>query len=258
MNSAKQISAIKDRPTSDGLIADLTFDNFVVGKANQLAHAAAIRVADTPGTSSNPLFIYGGVGLGKTHLLHAIGNQVTNQNPQAKICYIHATNYISGVVKSFQTKSFDEFKKFYSSLDLLLIDDIQFIADKPGTQQEFFYTLNSLMDASKQVVITCDVFPKKDAGIEPRLLSRFTCGLAVAIKRPGRTLRIDILRQKFSKIGMALGEEAEQYISEYIRGDVRKLEGAANRLAAYSKFYKRDIDLKITIKTLRDLIKNND
>lgn len=252
MNSAKQISAIKDSPTSVGLMADLTFDNFVVGKANQLAYAVAIRVADTPGTSSNPLFIYGGVGLGKTHLLHAIGNQVAKQNPQAKICYIHATNYISGVVvKSFQTKSFDEFKKFYSSLDLLLIDDIQFIADKPGTQQEFFYTLNSLMDASKQVVITCDAFPKKVAGIEPRLLSRFTCGLAVAIKRPGRTLRIDILRQKFSKIGMAIGEEVEQYISEHIRGDVRKLEGAANSLEAYSRFHNRNIDLKITKETLR-------
>ena len=157
----------------------LVFDTFVTGKANQLAHAAAIQVAETPGVAYNPLFIYGGVGLGKTHLLQSIGNLVSKQNPQARICYIHATNYISGVVRAFQTKNFDEFKQFYNSLDLLLIDDIQFIADKPGTQQEFFYTLNSLIDTNKQVVITCDTFPKEITGIEPRLTSRFTCGLTV-------------------------------------------------------------------------------
>ena len=158
------------------LNGSLAFENFVTGKANQLAHAAAMQVANFPGSIYNPLFIYGGVGLGKTHLIQSIGNLVKKDNPQAKICYVHATNYISDVVRAFQTKKFDELKQFYNSLDLLLIDDIQFIADKPGTQQEFFYTLNSLIDSNKQVVITCDTFPKEISGIEARLTSRFSCG----------------------------------------------------------------------------------
>jgi chromosomal replication initiator protein len=182
------------------LNGSLAFENFVTGKANQLAHAAAMQVANFPGTMYNPLFIYGGVGLGKTHLLQSIGNLVKNENPLAKICYVHATNYVSDVVRAFQTKKFDEFKQFYNSLDLLLIDDIQFIADKPGTQQEFFYTLNSLIDSNKQVVITCDTFPKEISGIEARLTSRFSCGLTVAVEPPGLEMRVAILLADFYRL----------------------------------------------------------
>ena len=232
----------------------LIFDTFVTGKANQLAHAAAIQVSETPGVTYNPLFIYGGVGLGKTHLLQAIGNLVSKQNPQAKICYIHATNYISGVVRAFQTKSFDEFKQFYNSLDLLLIDDIQFIADKPGTQQEFFYTLNSLIDTNKQVVITCDTFPKEISGIEPRLTSRFTCGLTVAIEPPGLEMRVAILLQKAASSGSPISEDVAFFIAKHVRSNIRELEGALNRIEAYARFHKRTISIDLAKEALKDLL----
>lgn len=232
----------------------LIFETFVTGKANQLAHAAAIQVAETPGIAYNPLFIYGGVGLGKTHLLQSIGNLVHKQNPQAKICYIHATNYISGVVRAFQTKNFDEFKQFYNSLDLLLIDDIQFIADKPGTQQEFFYTLNSLIDTNKQVVITCDTFPKEISGIEPRLTSRFTCGLTVAIEPPGLEMRVAILLQKSAANGSPISEDVAFFIAKHVRSNIRELEGALNRIEAYAKFHKRAISIDLAKEALKDLL----
>ncbi len=232
----------------------LIFDTFVTGKANQLAHAAAIQVSETPGVAYNPLFIYGGVGLGKTHLLQSIGNLVSKQNPQARICYIHATNYISGVVRAFQTKNFDEFKQFYNSLDLLLIDDIQFIADKPGTQQEFFYTLNSLIDTNKQVVITCDTFPKEISGIEPRLTSRFTCGLTVAIEPPGLEMRVAILLQKSASSSFPISEDVAFFIAKHVRSNIRELEGALNRIEAYAKFHKRQISIDLAKEALKDLL----
>lgn len=232
----------------------LVFDTFVTGKANQLAHAAAIQVAETPGVAYNPLFIYGGVGLGKTHLLQSIGNLVSKQNPQAKVCYIHATNYISGVVRAFQTKNFDEFKQFYNSLDLLLIDDIQFIADKPGTQQEFFYTLNSLIDTNKQVVITCDTFPKEITGIEPRLTSRFTCGLTVAIEPPGLEMRVAILLQKSASSGSPISEDVAFFIAKHVRSNIRELEGALNRIEAFARFHKRSITIDLAKEALKDLL----
>ena len=232
----------------------LVFDTFVTGKANQLAHAAAIQVSETPGVAYNPLFIYGGVGLGKTHLLQSIGNLVSKENPQAKICYIHATNYISGVVRAFQTKNFDEFKQFYNSLDLLLIDDIQFIADKPGTQQEFFYTLNSLIDTNKQVVITCDTFPKEISGIEPRLTSRFTCGLTVAIEPPGLEMRVAILLQKSASSNFSISEDVAFFIAKHVRSNIRELEGALNRIEAYAKFHKRQITIDLAKEALKDLL----
>lgn len=232
----------------------LVFDTFVTGKANQLAHAAAIQVAETPGVAYNPLFIYGGVGLGKTHLLQSIGNLVSKQNPQAKVCYIHATNYISGVVRAFQTKNFDEFKQFYNSLDLLLIDDIQFIADKPGTQQEFFYTLNSLIDTNKQVVITCDTFPKEITGIEPRLTSRFTCGLTVAIEPPGLEMRVAILLQKSASSGSPISEDVAFFIAKHVRSNIRELEGALNRIEAFARFHKRQITIDLAKEALKDLL----
>ena len=232
----------------------LSFDNFVTGKANQLAHSAAIQVAETPGTSYNPLFIYGGVGLGKTHLIQAIGNYIKHENPHAKICYVHATNYISDVVKAFQTKKFDEFKQFYNSLDLLLIDDIQFIADKPGTQQEFFYTLNSLIDGHKQVVITCDTFPKEISGMTPRLTSRFSWGLTVAIEPPGLEMRVAILLQKAVLSNNPISEEVAFFIAKHVRSNIRELEGALKRIDAYSKFHKRAITIELAKEALKDLL----
>jgi chromosomal replication initiator protein len=232
----------------------LTFDTFVTGKANQLAHAAGLQVAETPGATYNPLFVYGGVGLGKTHLLQSIGNLVAKENSDAKICYIHATNYVSGVVKAFQTKSFDEFKQFYNSLDLLLIDDIQFIADKPGTQQEFFYTLNSLIDTNKQVVISCDTFPKEISGIEPRLTSRFTCGLTVAIEPPGLEMRVAILLQKAANSSTPISEDVAFFIAKHVRSNIRELEGALNRIEAYARFHKKVITIDLAKEALKDLL----
>lgn len=232
----------------------LSFENFVTGKANQLAHAAAIQVAETPGTTYNPLFIYGGVGLGKTHLIQAIGNHIKRENAQAKVCYVHATNYISDVVRAFQTKKFDEFKQFYNSLDLLLIDDIQFIADKTGTQQEFFYTLNSLIDGHKQVVITCDTFPKEISGMTPRLTSRFSWGLTVAVEPPGLEMRVAILLQKAVVSNNPISEDVAFFIAKHIRSNIRELEGALKRIDAYSRFHKRGISVELAKEALKDLL----
>ncbi|HLP98156.1 MAG TPA: chromosomal replication initiator protein DnaA [Sideroxyarcus sp.] len=254
VSSKPSVPPVKSSKAPNKLNPALVFDTFVTGKANQLAHAAAIQVAETPGVAYNPLFIYGGVGLGKTHLLQSIGNLVSKQNPQAKICYIHATNYISGVVRAFQTKSFDEFKQFYNSLDLLLIDDIQFIADKPGTQQEFFYTLNSLIDTNKQVVITCDTFPKEISGIEPRLTSRFTCGLTVAIEPPGVEMRVAILLQKSASSGSPISEDVAFFIAKHVRSNIRELEGALNRIEAFARFHKRPISIELAKEALKDLL----
>lgn len=236
------------------LNGSLIFDTFVLGKANQLAHAAALQVAESPGASYNPLFIYGGVGLGKTHLIQAIGNHVKKIEPNAKVFYIHATNYISDVVRAFQTKKFDELKQFYNSLDLLLIDDIQFIADKPGTQQEFFYTLNSLIDSHKQVVITCDTFPKEISGIEPRLTSRFSWGLTVAIEPPNLEMRVAILLQKASLSKNQIDESIAFFIAKHVRSNIRELEGALIRVEAYSKFHRQPITIELVKEALKDLL----
>jgi chromosomal replication initiator protein len=232
----------------------LSFDNFVTGKANQLAHSAAIQVAEAPGTTYNPLFIYGGVGLGKTHLLQAIGNHIRQENASAKICYVHATNYISDVVRAFQAKKIDEIKQFYNSLDLLLIDDIQFIADKPATQQEFFYTLNSLTDSHKQVVITCDTFPKEISGMTPRLTSRFSWGLTVAIEPPELEMRVAILLLKASQSNNPISEDVAFFIAKHVRSNIRELEGALKRVDAYSKFHKRPFSVELAKEALRDLL----
>lgn len=252
--SSAPISASKVHKNTNKLNVSLIFDNFVTGKANQLAHSAAIQVSEAPGTIYNPLFIYGGVGLGKTHLLQAIGNHIKQENAHAKICYVHATNYISDVVRAFQTKKFDEFKQFYNSLDLLLIDDIQFIADKPGTQQEFFYTLNSLIDGHKQVVITCDTFPKEISGMTPRLTSRFSWGLTVAIEPPGLEMRVAILLQKATLSGNLISEDVAFFIAKHVRSNIRELEGALKRVDAYSKFHKRLITVDLAKEALKDLL----
>lgn len=231
-----------------------TFDSFVTGKANQLARAAAIQVAENPGTAYNPLFIYGGVGLGKTHLIQAIGNVVHTYNPAARISYIHAENYVSDVVRAYRHKTFDDFKRHYHSLDLLLIDDIQFFSGKGRTQEEFFYAFNALIEARKQVIITCDTYPKEIAGMEDRLKSRFGWGLTVAIEPPELEMRVAILLKKALAEGVVLEENIAFFIAKQVRSNVRELEGALKRVFAYARFSARGISLDLVKESLKDLL----
>jgi chromosomal replication initiator protein len=236
------------------LIPEFTFDNFVIGKANQLARAAALQVAEHPGTSYNPLFVYGGVGLGKTHLIHAMGNNVLAQHPTAKVRYLHAAQYISDVVRAYHQKSFDEFKRYYHSLDLLLIDDIQFFSGKDRTQEEFFYAFNALIEAHKQVIITCDTYPKDISGIEERLKSRFSWGLSVGIEPPEQEMRVAIVLKKAEAISVRLDEEVAFFIAKHIRSNVRELEGALKSVIAFSRFNNKDITLDLAKEALKDLL----
>jgi chromosomal replication initiator protein len=230
-----------------------SFTTFVAGKANQLARAAGLQVAEHP-TSYNPLFVYGGVGLGKTHLIQAIGNHILDTNGSARIRYIHAETYVSDVVRAYQHKSFDEFKRYYRSLDLLLIDDIQFISGKTRTQEEFFYLFNTLIEAHKQVVITCDTYPKEISGIEERLISRFGWGLTVALEPPELEMRVAILLSKAAVSGIKLDEQVAFFIAKHIRSNVRELEGALKRVLAYSSFHGQEISLALAKDALRDLL----
>ena len=232
----------------------LTFDNFVTGKANQLARAAAIQVAGNPGISYNPLFLYGGVGLGKTHLIHAIGNQMLNENANARIRYIHAEQYVSDVVKAYQRKAFDEFKRYYHSLDLLLIDDIQFFSGKSRTQEEFFYAFEALVANKAQVIITSDTYPKEISGIDDRLISRFDSGLTVAIEPPELEMRVAILMRKALSEGVTVSEDVSFFVAKHLRSNERELEGALRKILAYSKFHGRDITIELTKEALKDLL----
>ncbi len=234
---------------------EYTFETFVTGKANQLARAAAVQVADNPGTSYNPLFLYGGVGLGKTHLVQAIGNQMIRRSPDARVRYIHAEQYVTDVVRAYQKKAFDEFKRYYHSLDLLIIDDIQFFNNKNRTQEEFFYAFNALIEAHKQVIITCDTYPREIAGIEDRLISRFGWGLTVAIEPPELEMRVAILLRKAESQGVVLDENVAFFIAKHLRSNVRELEGALRKLIAFSKFHARDITLEVARDALRDLLR---
>jgi chromosomal replication initiator protein len=231
-----------------------TFDSFVTGKANQLARAAAIQVAENPGISYNPLFIYGGVGLGKTHLLQAIGNHLADVRPQARIRYSHAEQYVTDVVRAYQQKSFDEFKRYYHSLDLLLIDDIQFFSNKGRTQEEFFYAFNALVEAHKQIVITCDTYPKEIAGMEERLISRFGWGLTVAIEPPELEMRVAIVLKKAEADGIDVSEEIAFFIAKHIRSNVRELEGALKKVLAFARFNARELSLELAKEALRDIL----
>jgi len=234
-----------------------SFDSFVTGKANQLARAAAIQVAENPGISYNPLFIYGGVGLGKTHLLQAIGNQLADQRPQARIRYSHAEQYVTDVVRAYQQKSFDEFKRYYHSLDLLLIDDIQFFSNKGRTQEEFFYAFNALVEARKQIVITCDTYPKEIAGMEERLISRFGVGLTVAIEPPELEMRVAIVLKKAEADSIELSEDIAFFIAKHIRSNVRELEGALKKVLAFARFSNRELSLDLAKEALRDILNLN-
>ena len=230
-----------------------TFASFVAGKANQLARAAGLQVAEHP-TSYNPLFVYGGVGLGKTHLIQAIGNHILDNSADAKIRYIHAETYVSDVVRAYQHKAFDDFKRYYRSLDVLLIDDIQFFSGKNRTQEEFFYLFNTLIEAHKQVVITCDTYPKEIVGIEERLISRFGWGLTVALDPPELEMRVAILLSKAAANRMKIDEQVAFFIAKHIRSNVRELEGALKRVLAYSSFHGQEISLSLAKEALRDLL----
>jgi chromosomal replication initiator protein len=231
-----------------------SFDTFVTGKANQLARAAAIQVAERPGAAYNPLFVYGGVGLGKTHLIQAIGNLLSERDPAAKVRYIHAEQYVSDVVRAYQHKAFDDFKRYYHSLDLLLVDDIQFFGGKSRTQEEFFYAFNALIESHKQVIITCDSYPKEISGIEDRLISRFGWGLTVAVEPPELEMRVAILLKKAETEGVKLDETIAFFIAKHIQSNVRELEGALKRVLAYSRFSGQGLSVDLTREALKDLL----
>lgn len=231
-----------------------TFDSFVPGKANDLARAAALQVADNPGAGYNPLFVYGGVGLGKTHLVQAIGNRMVQTDPKARVRYIHADRYVSDMVRAVRANSYDDFKRRYDSLDLLLIDDIQFFAGKEGTQEQFFYTFNTLIEEHKQVIITSDTFPKDMEGIEERLKSRFSWGLTVMLEPPELEMRVAILLDKARIEKAALDEGTAFFIAKQVRSNVRELEGALKRVIAFSRFNKQPISVELAKEALKDLL----
>ena len=234
--------------------AALTFDSFVTGKANQLARAAAIQVSNNPGSSYNPLFLYGGVGLGKTHLIHAIGNQVMQDTPTAKIRYIHAEQYVRDVVTAYQRKGFDDFKRYYHSLDVLLIDDIQFFGGKNRTQEEFFYAFEALIAAKKQIIITSDTYPKEISGMDDRLISRFDSGLTVAVEPPELEMRVAILLKKAKQEGVNFSDDVAFFVAKHLRSNVRELEGALRKILAFSRFHGKDITIDVVKEALKDLL----
>lgn len=241
-------------PVTSRLNPLFTFENFVEGKSNQLGRAAATQVAENPGLSYNPLFIYGGVGLGKTHLMHAIGNQMLKTNPKARVSYVHSERFVGDMVKGLQHNKISEFKRAYRSLDALLIDDIQFFAGKERSQEEFFHTFNALLEGQRQIILTCDRYPKEVSGLEERLKSRFGWGLTVAIEPPELETSVAILMSKATLEGIALPEEVAFFIAKRIRSNVRELEGALRRVIANFRFTGRPIDLDFAKEALRDLL----
>jgi chromosomal replication initiator protein len=232
----------------------LTFDNLVEGTANRMARAAAMHVSGTPGQLYNPLFIYGGVGLGKTHLVHSVGNKLLADRPTAKVLYIHAEQFVSDVVKAYQRKTFDEFKDKYHSLDLLLIDDVQFFANKDRTQEEFFNAFEALLAKKSHIVMTSDTYPKGLADIHERLISRFDSGLTVAIEPPELEMRVAILINKARAETAEMPEEVAFFVAKNVRSNVRELEGALRKILAYSRFNQKEISIQLAREALRDLL----
>jgi chromosomal replication initiator protein len=230
-----------------------TFDNFVEGKSNQLARAAAIQVAENPGYAYNPLFIYGGVGLGKTHLMHAIGNYLVAKKPSAKVVYLHSETFVATMVTALQLNAINEFKRFYRSVDALLIDDIQFFAGKERSQEEFFHTFNALLEGGQQIILTCDRYHKEINGLEERLKSRFGWGLTVAVEPPELETRAAILMNKAALSNIELPNDVAMFIAQRLRSNVRELEGALKRVIAHSNFTGQKIDLDLIKEALRDL-----
>ena len=238
-----------------GLNTSYTFESFVEGKTNQVALAAAKQVAEhAERTEYNPLFVYGGVGLGKTHLMHAVGNKLLEDRPNAKICYVHSEKFVSDMVKALQLGAINEFKKFYRNLNALLIDDIQFLAGKEGSQEELFHTFNSLIEGGNLMIFSCDRYPKEIEGLEERLKSRFGWGLSVVIDPPGLETRAAILLQKAEQMNLLLPSECAFFIAQQVKSNVRELEGALKRVAANAKFAKSDIDITLVKDSLRDIL----
>lgn len=231
-----------------------TFENFVEGKSNQLARAASQQVAENPAIAYNPLFLYGGVGLGKTHLLHAIGNQIIRNNPKAKVLYLHSERFVADMVKALQTNAMNEFKRFYRTVDALLIDDIQFFAGKDRSQEEFFHTFNTLLEGQQQVILTCDRYPKEINGVEERLKSRFGWGLTIAVEPPELETRVAILMSKAEHTKIDLPYEVAFFVAKRIRSNVRELEGALKRIIANAHFTGKAITLDFVKEALRDLL----
>ena len=236
------------------LRTNYTFDNFVQGNSNQLAKAAASQVGDNPGGAYNPLFIYGGTGLGKTHLLHAVGNGILSNNPDAKVIYMHSERFVQDMVKALQNNKIDQFKQFYRSVDALLIDDIQFFAKKERSQEEFFHTFNALLEGNRQVILTSDRYPKEIDGVEDRLKSRFGWGLTITIEPPELETRVAILMQKAQQSSIKLPEEVAFFIAKRLRSNVRELEGALNRVIANANFTGRPVTIDFVKDALRDLL----
>jgi len=236
------------------LVDNYTFDNFVEGKSNQLALAAAQQVAENPGESYNPLFLYGGVGLGKTHLMHAVGNALKNQNPHAKVVYLHSERFVADMVKALQLNAITDFKRYYRSVDALLIDDIQFFAKKDRSQEEFFHTFNALLEGGQQMILTCDRYPKEIDGLEERLKSRFGWGLTVAVEPPELETRVAILMKKATQARIDLPPDAAFFIAQRIRSNVRELEGALKRVIASAHFTRKSIDIDLIKDSLKDLL----
>jgi chromosomal replication initiator protein len=233
---------------------DFTFSSFVEGKSNQLARAAANQVGENPGRAYNPLFIYGGVGLGKTHLMHAVGNLIRERNPAARIAYVHSERFVSEMVRALQHNTINEFKQTYRTLDALLIDDIQFFAGKTQSQEEFFHTFNALLEGQQQIILSCDRYPKEVAGLEERLKSRFGWGLTVAIEPPELETCVAILMAKSQAAGGDLPEEVAFFVAKRIRSNVRELEGALRRVLATSRFTGRPVTLELAREALKDLL----
>lgn len=241
-------------PITHNLNTTFSFDTFVIGKSNELANAASIQVSENPSSAYNPLFIYGGVGLGKTHLMHAIGNNILKSNPNAKVSFLSSERFVSDMVKSLQKNTINEFKNYYRSLDLLLIDDIQFFAKKERSQEEFFHTFNTLIENNKQIVLTCDCYPKEINGLEDRLKSRFGWGLPIAVEPPDLETRVAILKSKAATSGVDLADEVAFFMGNRIKSNVRELEGALRRVLANADFTGQPITLDFTKEALRDLI----
>jgi chromosomal replication initiator protein len=233
---------------------EFTFDTFVEGKSNQLAYAASRQVGENPGTAYNPLFIYGGVGLGKTHLMHAVGHLMLKHNPRRRIAYAHSERFVGGMVKALQHNTINEFKRFYRSVDALMIDDIQFFAGKERSQEEFFHTFNALIEGKQQIIMTCDRYPKEVEGLEERLKSRFGWGLTVSIEPPELETRMAILMSKAAHAHASLPDEVAFFIAKRIHSNVRELEGALRRVIAYTNFTNSDITLESTREALKDVL----
>ncbi len=253
-NSQKISAPETNLPKTTNVRVKYTFDNFVEGKSNQLARAAASQVADNPGTAYNPLFIYGGTGLGKTHLLHAVGNGILLNNPKAKIAYMHSERFVQDMVRALQNNAIEKFKQYYRSVDALLIDDIQFFAKKERTQEEFFHTFNALLEGNQQIILTSDRYPKEIDGVEDRLKSRFGWGLTIAIEPPELETRVAILKRKAQESQINLADEVAFFIAKRLRSNVRELEGALNRVIANANFTGRAITIDFVREALRDLL----